>query len=113
MGELQLNSLTLVVTGQCPQGRETTGTSWVGARASEKAPKTVGLWVDLAVIQSLGKTMAHVSFLAETRLEAAGLRRLAAFPLHLARPEGKGQAPPGGGKQGVQLFPAPHPSLLV
>lgn len=68
MGELQLNLLILVVTGQCPQGRETTDTSWVGARVSEKALKTVGLWVDLAVIQSLGKTMAHVSFLAEAPL---------------------------------------------
>lgn len=52
--------------GHCPQRGQPLG--WVGARVSEKAPKTLGLRVGLAIIQAHGKRMAPISFLAESPL---------------------------------------------
>lgn len=88
MRKLQLNSLIPVVT-------EVSGHwNWVGARVSEKAPKTVGLGVGPAVIQTRGKLIAHVSVLAETPLGSCRGRKLATFARNLARPEGKGPDTP-------------------
>lgn len=108
-GELQLNTFILVVT-EASVHRGGGHWGWVGTRASGKAPKTLGLKVGLAVIQTLGKRMTDGSFSAESPLGNCRVKEAGCLsPIIQPDLRRRGQAPPGGREASGPALPSTTP----